>query len=137
MKTRTAAAWAMSVLLICTLSGCMKHFKDPEIAHRLENAPPIMLDDSESVHILVMRAPNPGWSIRVDRDERIRDGERVYVTIRRPDPTMLYPQVIVDKNLRTRVRTESPIEIHARVLAFDESFSGGYAPLEAADSFED
>lgn len=136
MKTQTAA-WAMGVLILCTLSGCMKHFKDPEIAHRLDNAPPIRVDDSESVHILVMRAPNPGWSFKVDRDERTSDGERVYVTIRRPDPSMLYPQVIVEKNLRTRVRTQTPIEIHARLLAFDESFSGGYAPIRSVDSFED
>jgi len=131
-------AWAIGVLMICTLGGCMKQLKGPDMGERLKDAPPIRMDDSEDVHVLVMRAPNPGWSFWVERDERTREGKRVYVTMRRPDPAMLYPSVIVEKNLRTRVRTDTPIEIYARLLDFDESTRGrGHQRIEPVESFSE
>lgn len=130
--------WAVGVLMLCTMGGCMKQLKGPDMGERMKNAPPIRIDDSEEVHLLVMQAPNPGWSYWIDRDERTRNGKRVFVTIRRPDPTMLYPQVIVEKNLRTKVRTEIPIELSGRIVDFGESTRGrGYAPIHPVDAFED
>jgi len=137
-KTGTAAALLMVGVLIGGMGGCMKFNKGPEMSERLKNAPPIRLDDSQDVHILVMQAPNPGWSFWIERDERTRDGMRVYLTMRRPDPTMLYPQVIVEKNLRTGVRTETPIQIYGRVLEFEESTRGrGHALIKPVDSFQE
>ncbi len=108
------------------------------MAARMESAPPIRIDSSEEVHLIVMQAPHPGWSIDLDKDEPVVSGKRVYFTIRRPDPAMLYPQVIVEKQLRTLVHSDTEIELYGRILDHAETTrKRGYALVEPVVSFEE
>ncbi|MBL4590382.1 MAG: hypothetical protein JKY96_00330 [Phycisphaerales bacterium] len=136
--------WAHGALcaLICIsivsgLGGCMKQRrKGPNMVARMQDAPPIMVDDSGEVYIIVMRAPNPGWSFSYEMNEKTADGVDVFVTIRRPDPSMLYPMVIVEKQLSTPVRTDVEMRLLARLLGHDETTNKRrYAPVGPVGSF--
>jgi hypothetical protein len=128
-----AAAIAVSALL----GGCKVLNKDKDagaMAERLNNAPPVRIETLGDNHMLIMQAPNPGWSYRLDRDERDRDGWVVYITIRKPDPAFMYPQRIVDKRLLTEVESDEPIRVVARLLEHGEKGTGDqYAPLKLTD----
>jgi hypothetical protein len=141
-RTRTRVTLGV---LICSgiglsLVGCKQIDKrrGPDMALRIQEAPPIRIDRSGDVHLLIMQAPNPGWSFSLQGEEKIPEGKRVFVTIRRPDPTMLYPQTIVEKQLRTLVATKHDLEIHARLLDFKETTKRRrYTPIKPVDSFEE
>lgn len=105
------------------LSGCRVLNKDKgatAMAERLDDAPAIRIETLGDNHMLVMQAPNPGWSYRLDRDDRDRDGWIVFITIREPDPAFMYPQRIVDKRLLTEVESDEPIRVMARLLDHSE-----------------
>lgn len=78
--------------------------------------PPIWLEDAGDRHLLVMRAPHPGWGLEFDRAQRTAGPTRLLITVRRPDPALLFPQQVVDKRVTTTVRTEEAAEIFGRVL---------------------
>lgn len=133
VRVTFAAALASPMML----SGCkvIKKKKDASVmADRLEDAPPVWLDTLEEQHMLVMQAPHPGWSYRLDRDDRDRDGWIVYITIRKPDPAFMYPQRIVDKRLLTEVESDQPIRVMARLLDHKENGTRDqYAPLTLSE----
>ena len=125
-------------MLACT-PGCIKRIwqRDDTAAQQMQHAPQIMLDASETHHLVVMQAPSPGWSIRLDATERTPEGKRVFVTIRQPDPAYVYPQQIVLMRALTSVRLDSNIEVVGRMLGHDEKTKGrGYAPVTIVESFE-
>jgi hypothetical protein len=134
LKTGCLALIATSLLM----GGCRvikKATASSEMQARLENAPPVWLDSLGDNHMLVMQAPHPGWSYRLDRDDRDRDGWIVWITIRKPDPAFMYPQRIVEKRLLTQVESDQPIRVRARLLEHNENgTSDQYAPLELAES---
>jgi len=141
MKRRSLFTQSLLVVLIASasvmLGGCrvIKKNKDASaMVERLENAPPVRLEALGKHHMLVMQAPHPGWSYRLDRDERDRDGWVVYITIRKPDPAFMYPQRIVDKRLLTEVEADQPIRVMARMLEHNEKGNKDqYAPLNLAE----
>ncbi len=133
VRVTFAAALASPMVL----SGCkvINKKKDASVmADRLENAPPVWLDTLEEQHMLVMQAPQPGWSYRLDRDDRDREGWIVYITIRKPDPAFMYPQRIVDKRLLTEVESDQPIRVMARLLDHKENGTRDqYVPLTLSE----
>lgn len=102
----------------------------------LKQAPPVKVDELDGRHLLVMQAPNPGWTIDLDRDERVKDTWIIYITFKRPNPAFMYPQHIVDKRLLTDIETAQPIELMARLLDYDQTGKNDkYAPITPVDSF--
>ena len=142
MNTHTHSSRAFFALLgililIMSLGGCQRWNK-VDMTQRIEGVPPIMIETLSEHYLIVMRAPNSGWDIQIEKDERIRDGVRLYVTVRRPDPALMYPQAIVDKRVLTQIRTDNTIEIAGRLLDAHETTKGkGFAPIEPVDAFED
>ena len=133
LKTTCLALTATTLLM----GGCnvfKKAKASGEMQTRLEDAPPVWLDSLGDNHMLMMQAPHPGWSYRLDRDDRDRDGWIVWITIRKPDPAFMYPQRIVEKRLLTQVESDQPIRVRARLLEHNENgTSDQYAPLELAE----
>lgn len=136
---RRIATIAIALTMIASTPGCIKRIwqRDDTAAQKMVHAPQIMLDASETHHLVVMQAPSPGWSIRLDATERTPEGKRVFVTIRQPDPSYVYPQQIVLMRALTSARLDSSIEVVGRMLEHDEKTKGrGYAPVTLAESFE-
>lgn len=137
-RRRSLAAATLTLALLAA-PGCVPRFLTDDSAARQEvnDAPPIKLDTNQSDHMLVFRAPNPGWTIRLDQTDRTPEGKRVFVTIRRPDPLLQYTQQIVTKRLLTQVDSSTPLEIRARVLdANERAKKQPYAPLTPVQSFD-
>jgi len=135
-----AASTLVVLLGVCAAPGCVTRFltDDAAIAERVASAPPVTIGAMNGYHLIVMRAPNPGWSISLDATEQTPGGKRVYVTYREPDPALYYPQRIVLKRLLTRVRIETELELAGRVLDHDaDAEDQPYAPLEPVESFNE
>lgn len=132
---------AVLIAVLGTTSACraiQRKIDKVDMSQRIGDAPPIRLDTIDGRHLLVMQAPNPGWSFSIDRTEISSDGRRVFITIRRPDPAYMYPQVIVEKQLLTDVRAEVPITLMARLLDAHETTSGrSHTVIEPVERFED
>lgn len=134
-------------LLLAPLGGCNLYQNTMDMfgnsignettVQRLQSAPPIKGETLDRRHLLVMQAPNPGWSFSIDRTDRERDGWVVSLTIREPNPAFMYPQRIVEKQLLTEVEADQPLRVMARVLTHDEKDDvSGYAPFGLVESFE-
>lgn len=124
-----AALMALLLGAILGTGGCRS--TRPRIAEGQFQGPTIAAGLGESLHVLTVLSPSPGWRVQADRSVRTRDGHDVYITLRRPDPQFLYPQVIVEQNLLTDVRTDSAIRVLARVLDHDHRDpKAPYRPVE-------
>ena len=136
-RTCVALLGALILMLILSLGGCQRWNK-VDMNDRIGDAPPIKVETLGENYLIVMQAPNSGWDIQIERNERIKDGVRLYLTVRRPDPGFLYPQAIVDKRVLTLIRTDNIIEIAGRLLDANESTKGrGFAPIEPVEAFEE
>ena len=154
MMTRTTIAPAtlikagvlclLLVAITAPMSGCSVWKDRPRLRKQkismnepVHNVPPIKVELLNDAHLLIMQAPHSGWGFRIDRDERIAGGTRIFVSVRRPDPTFLYPQAIVEKKLLSDVSSDIHIEIFARVLDNDEKIRAqGYGQIAPVDRFE-
>lgn len=104
----------------------------------VNHVPPIQVQSLNAHHMLVMQAPHSGWSVAIDRDERIAIGTRLFITVRRPDPSFMYPQAIVEKNLLTDIPSSTTLEVYVRLLDSHEKTEGkGFGLLTPVDRFED
>jgi len=141
--------WFLALLLLLgtavLASGCSAWENRPRLRKQkismnepVDQIPPVRLDALNAHHMLVMQAPHSGWAFAIEKDERIPDGKRLFITVRRPNPTFLYPQMIVEKNLLTDIPIETTIELYARILDYDEKSAGkGYGLLTPVERFED
>jgi len=138
-KSAQIVSCTLALLMLLSTTGCIKRIwlRDDDAQQRMQNAPLIMLEKNDTHHLIVMQAPSPGWSIRLDATERTPTGKRVFVTLRRPDPAYEYPQQIVQMHVLTSVRLDSKIVIVGRLLEHDEKTKGkGYAPVTPVESFD-
>ncbi|MBK7404140.1 MAG: hypothetical protein IPJ41_05785 [Phycisphaerales bacterium] len=95
--------------------------------------PPVSLDSSGPEHTVVLQAPDPGWWIQLDGVEASPGLKRIYVTIRRPKPGRMYPQVITELRLGSTVPSREPAELLVRVAEPDGSTPSPYHPLDRSE----
>ncbi len=113
MPTRGTLVLATLCLL---LTGCFGG--SSVISADQYTGPPLHLETLEARHLIVFQAPSPGWAATIDRTERRLDNTRVFLTLRRPDPGMLYAQVIVDQRILTPVPASRELRLYARTVDF-------------------
>ena len=101
---------------------------------RTTDWPPMRISQAEDRRVVVVEAPSPGWTIEFDRSEKVSGAFRVLLTVRRPDPAFYYPQTIVEQNVITDVRADSPVRVYRRLADHNERKPGGaYVLVELAD----
>ena len=109
------------------LAGCASSSKsEPDAsgpAHR--DGGSLRLDSSGATHQLAFAAPSAGWSLSFDRAEEDGAARRVYITTRRPDPSRVHAQRIVDLRLDTTVPSTAPLRVYMRTLDHGQT-SGSY-----------
>lgn len=124
-----ASRMLLTALIVAPLGlgGCTlirKKNSGVDGAQRLaQQAPPVRMESLGGLHMLVMQAPNPGWTYQIDRDDIDREGWVIWVTIRKPDPAFMYPQRVVDKRLLTQIEAAKNLHVMARVLEHNEKGS--------------
>lgn len=96
------------------------------------DGPPMVLDSSGRTHVANVRLASPGWTLERDGTERGPEGQRVFVTVRTPNPEFLYPQQIVEQALTTEVRSTEPVQVYARVVEYGVKSSSKAYGLAAA-----
>ena len=69
-------------------------------------------------YLLVAQVPTPGWEIELDATRLGADRTDIFVTLRRPNPVAAYPSNAVTQRVLTRVSTDHPLGILARVMPF-------------------
>lgn len=114
----TTGVRACVAVLCVMLAGCASeneirpgvHFRGPSMA----------IDSDGDHHIVVLTAPSPGYSFEFDRSDAADGPTRLLVTIRRPDPGSLRPQVLVQQRVLTDVRSGLAVEVFARMLDHDQ-----------------
>lgn len=102
------------------LIGCWSTRGLPEPSQEPFSGPPLTIDSSGPEHVLVAHLPNPGFRFTLDATRERFNRRDVFVTLRRPNPTVLYPQIVVDQRLSTTVKPETPITVYARLVEFDD-----------------
>lgn len=112
-------AIALALLGTCTYIGCSSAPPAFEATSEPHDAPPLRLDASEGDTLLVMQAPTPGWQITLEGVREALGRQDVFVTIRRPSPLFMYPQMVVDQRLGTSVPPGKKLAAFVRVLPFD------------------
>lgn len=110
-------ARATTLIILClTLAGCWGG--GSAISASAYAGPRMQVRPLEGRHMLVVDAPNPGWLVTIDKTERRLDDTRVFVSLRRPDPGMVYAQVMVEQKVLTTVPETRDIVVFARTLEF-------------------
>lgn len=104
------------IVLCLVLPGCF--FGQSAIAPEPYLGPAITDRELEGRHMLVLQAPGPGWLVTIDDTERRLDVTRIFVTLRRPDPGMLYAARSVEQDVLTPVVSSRKIEVFARTVDF-------------------
>lgn len=143
--SRGSVAPALSLTLalgLCVLGGCKSTPRMPwksrqAIVDSMPGLPPMRLDAMDGKHLVVMRAPTGGWTLKIDRSEITPDGKRVFLTARRPDPAFMHTQALVDLRVLTEVPQDAHIELVARVLDRNERPRDRiYARVTPAESWD-
>ncbi len=125
---RPAAASAFLFALI----GCQSSPTAPTAGGGSYAGPDITLDSSGRVHVAVVLAPSPGWTITLDRTTAAFRRSRLFLTLRQPNPGVAYPAVMVTQRVAAEVRTTEPVDLFARVVEFTDTESE--APYQAVFS---
>lgn len=119
-RTRRALMVGMTGAMVLGTGGCLSRWiggGDPQIAETgTFLGPAIDLTATDEFHVVSMRAPNPGWEIEFDRAQKTPGPTRLLMTVRRPDPTLIFPQRVVDKTMATTVPASELAEVFARVV---------------------
>lgn len=105
------------------LSGCSR---DLRIDAGSFDGPRITIESAGDWHVVEGEMPSPGWEVVLDRTRPSPDAERVFLSLRRPNPVAVYPMVIVVQRVVTPVRSSEPIEAFARVVEYADKKPPGY-----------
>ena len=109
--------WLAALLAAVVLAapGCSSGLQVSEAAYR---GPAVGVDSTGEYHEIVAVLPSPGWRLTLDGKRATPDAVRMLVTLRRPNPAAVYPQVQVEQRVLTPIRTEEPVRVYARRIPF-------------------
>jgi len=109
------SVFAMMTVLLAQI-GCAGHPALPDVTSGPYTGPGMALDSSAAEYAVVVQAPTPGWVVGLDRVAEQYRHHAVFITLRRPNPGYLYPQVIVEQRIATTVPTTGAVKVYARIL---------------------
>lgn len=134
MLSRARPAAILAALLLA-LIGCQSRPSLPDTTVDPYRGPGLTLDSQKPEYDVVVQAPTPGWVISLDRVAEQYRHHAVFISLRRPNPGFLYPQVIVEQRVATTVPSTTPIKVYARTLDPDDTRSSRpYSPAAQSES---
>jgi hypothetical protein len=110
------------------LIGCALPKSPPEIVAGEFVGPQTQLVQRDGVHALRVECPSPGWKVKLDEVRRAWDRSDAYMTIERPSPLFVYPQVVTIQEVLTGVPERSSVRVLGRVVDSGNA-RGGYRTM--------
>jgi len=114
------------LVLAAILGACSSHSGLPEPIPGAYSGPPIIADIFNGEHLLIASLPGAGYEFML---EGTREGFRVenaFVTLRRPNPAVLYTQAPVQLRLATGLPSRTEVRVYARVVDYAETNEPGF-----------
>jgi hypothetical protein len=134
---RRLSAVVFIAALLLALIGCQSRPSLPETTSDPYRGPTLTLDASKPEYDVVVQAPTPGWVVSLDRVAEQYRHHAVFISLRRPNPGFLYPQVVVEQRVATTVPTTGAIRVYARILDPDDrSSSRPYSTAARNDTLD-
>lgn len=136
VRSRARGVSALAALLLVAsvqIIGCGSTQGPPAPSDAAFVGPPISIEPSNGVHVVVVQAPSAGWTI--ERDAALEQQKRwdVYITLRQPDPRFMYTQQVVTLRATADVRQAEGVRVLARVVPFaDTSNESPHHPAASA-----
>lgn len=130
--TRTLIALIAAAACLGGCSSSQRTGPSPTVpAHSASTG--IALDSTGEHHVITFTAPSGGWSFSADRAEEVQGLSNVYVTMRKPNPRFIYPQMLIEHRISTQTASSEPVAIFTRTLEHDEPAGrGGYSQAAQA-----
>ena len=125
-RPRSILARAAFALVATALGACADYSGLPESESGPYDGPPIVGESGGTDHVLVARLPAPGYEFTLDGTREAFQSQDVFVTLRRPNPAVLYSSVPVEQRLATGVPTRTTIRVFARVVDFGARDGSGH-----------
>ncbi len=97
------------------MTGCSS---DLQVAPEAYRGPALSQETLNKSYLVVAETPGAGWAIEIDATRKSADGTDVYLTLRRPNPVGAYAADPVEQRVLTRVSTERPLRLFARVANY-------------------
>lgn len=110
-----------------TLIGCALPKPPPERGAGAFTGPAVSLGERLGKHAASFECPTPGWGAELDQ---LRDDPAgwtaAFISLRRPSPIFVYPQVVTRQEVMLEVATAHPVRVFVRVLEHDAPAEGAY-----------
>lgn len=122
-------------LIVCIgLMGCAAPKPPPNIVPGQFASPAIALDSTGKRHQVLVEAPSPGWVPSLDQSRSDFRTMNVYISLRKPNPAYMYPQMITSLRVATDVPKDRAISVYVRTLEFNAEPDVEDAYQKAAES---
>lgn len=112
------AIFGVAGLSVLLAVGCGSS-PGPVAAPGAWTGPSVQVATRTREHVAVVNAPSAGWQVTLEQVREVYKGRRVFITIRKPDPTQMHAQMIVELQVGTTVPVWENVEVWARQVAFD------------------
>ncbi len=122
-RTRFGAALG---LLGALLGACYSSPSMPEPEPGAYDGPAITSGALAGEHVLIASLSAPGYEFMLDGTRETFQGQDVYVSLRRPNPAILYSQIPVKLHLSSGVPVRYSARVLARVMNYGEKDGPGY-----------
>jgi len=117
-RSRLARVSCLALLALSTgcgiFGGPAKSAIEPDT---LYEGPPARVELMQGRHIAVFSAPTSGWSASFDFTDAAYRQRHVFVTLQRPDPSLMVSQALVEHRIDTTVFERDTITVFARTVA--------------------
>jgi hypothetical protein len=140
---RTTARLAATMLLgsltlagALTSGGCSSG-GGPVAGPAAYDGPAVSVDSAGREHVVIVKAPSTGWRVTLDQVREIHRARRVFITLRKPDPTLNAITRMVDLSVSTSVPKWENVEVWARQVNFiDDGETHDYSLAVRAEASE-
>ena len=125
---------SLALILCIGLTGCAAPKPPPNIVPGQFASPAVSLDSTGKRHQVLIEAPSPGWVPSLDQSRADFRTMNVYVSLRKPNPAYMYPQVMTTLRVATDVPKDRAITVYMRTLEFNAAPDVEDAYQKAAES---
>lgn len=132
-RARANTRAGLALILCIGLTACAAPKPPPNVIAGTFANPAVSLDSTAKRHQVLIETPSPGWVPSMDQSRADFRTTSVYLSLRKPNPAYLYPQVISTQRVATGVPADHAISVYVRTLDFDAPVDSDAAYQQAVE----